>query len=94
MSERTLDVYLKENYVGQLRQKRNGNLTFTYSEVYLSKARTGISISLPLQSGEFQGNVVKAFFSGLLPEESVRDRLAGYLGLSKKNLNSHLLMTC
>ena len=85
MSERILDVYLKNNYVGQLKQKRSGDLTFTYSQTYLSKARIGISISLPLRSEEFEGNVVKAFFSGLLPEESVRDRLAGYLGLSKKN---------
>jgi serine/threonine-protein kinase HipA len=28
---------------------------------------------------------VKAFFSGLLPDEMIRQRLARYLGLSEKN---------
>ena len=54
MRERILDVFLKNNYVGQLKQKRNGDLTFTYSQTYLSKARVGISISLPLRSEEFE----------------------------------------
>ena len=85
MSERILDVYLKDDSVGQLKQNQSGVLTFTYSEAYISKAQIGLSISLPLQFKTFKGNVVKAFFSGLLPEESVRDRLASYLGLSRKN---------
>ena len=85
MSERILDVYLKDEYAGPLKQNQNGTLTFNYDEGYLSKAQRGISISLPLQSKAFEGPVVTAFFSGLLPEESVRDRLASYLGLSKKN---------
>ncbi len=45
----------------------------------------GISVSMPLQEAPFDNAVTKAFFSGLLPEKSVRDRLAKYLGLSEKN---------
>ena len=36
------------------------------------------------------GLPVKAFFSGLLPDETVRERLAAYLGLSEENTFSLL----
>ncbi len=82
---RILDVYLQENRAGCLEQTDSGTLTFAYDIGYLNTASYGISLSLPLQPGSFKGAKVKAFFSGLLPEESVRERLAGYLGLSEKN---------
>lgn len=80
-----LDVYLKNKLAGQLSQTNGGELTFVYDAAYLEMASHGISISLPLQAEAFKGPHVKAFFSGLLPEESVRERLAAYLGLSEKN---------
>lgn len=80
-----LDVYLNDRLAGQLRQLKSGELTFTYDVVYLATASYGISISLPLQAEEFTGPGVKAFFSGLLPEERVREKLAVCLGLSDKN---------
>jgi len=85
MSERVLDVYLQEKLVGQLRQGQSGALDFTYAEAFLSSSPIGISLSLPLQDIPHEGNNVKSYFSGLLPDESVRDRLAKYLGLSEQN---------
>ncbi len=85
MTDRILDVYLKDQLIGQLVQSDRGALAFSYNQAYLSTAQTGISISLPLQSNPFTGDVVKAFFSGLLPEQSVRARLAKNIGLSEKN---------
>ncbi len=83
---RMLDVYLQDNPVGSLEQTDSGDLAFTYDADYLNNtASYGISLSLPLQAETFTGTQVKAFFSGLLPEESVRERLAKYLGLSEKN---------
>lgn len=82
---RILDVYLRENPVGNLEQTNGGELAFTYDTDYLNAAAYGISLSLPLQAESHKGPQVGAFFSGLLPEESVRERLAKYLGLSKKN---------
>ncbi len=82
---RMLDVYLQDKLAGCLEQTDNGDLAFTYNADYLDAAPYGISLLLPLQSDTFKGDQVKAFFSGLLPEESVRDRLAKYLGLSEKN---------
>ena len=82
---RKLDVYLQDKLVGCLEQTDSGDLAFTYDANYLDAASYGISLSLPLQKATFRGSQVKTFFSGLLPEESVRDRLAKYLGLSEKN---------
>jgi len=82
---RVLNVYLQDNQVGILEQTNRGDLAFTYDADYLNSESYGISLSMPLQSETFKGNQVKAFFSGLLPEESVRDRLAKCLGLSQEN---------
>lgn len=83
--ERTLDVYLKGDLVGTLEQNQSGTLTFRYSEAFIEASQVGISLSLPLRKEPHQGDSVKAFFSGLLPDESVRERLAKSLGLSEKN---------
>lgn len=82
---RILDVYMQDNLVGYLESKDTGQMTFIYDINYLNKAAYGISISLPLQEEIFTGLEVNAFFSGLLPEESVRERLAKFLGISNKN---------
>ncbi len=94
---RVLDVYLNNNFVGELVQDDSGELEFTYDQNYLENGSHAISLSLPLTigfssgfsndffKGTYKGPKVKAFFSGLLPEESVRHRLATYLGVSEKN---------
>ena len=87
---RKLDVYLQEHRVGCLEQANSGDLVFTYDADYLTIAKYGISLSLPLQKENFTGPMVKSFFSGLLPEEGVRERLAKHLGLSEKNAFSLL----
>jgi serine/threonine-protein kinase HipA len=94
---RVLDVYLNDDFVGILGQDESGDMTFSYDQEYRENAAFGISISLPPHAkfssavsdyfvkGVYKGVKVKAFFSGLLPDESVRDRLAAHLGLSDKN---------
>lgn len=83
---RILDVYLQDKLVGCLQQADSGDLAFTYDVDYLGdEASYGISLSMPLNTKGYSGSEVQAFFSGLLPEESVRYRLAKYLGLSEKN---------
>ncbi|MBP9694769.1 MAG: type II toxin-antitoxin system HipA family toxin [Alphaproteobacteria bacterium] len=85
-----LDVYLNNQLVGTLEQRKGGSLAFSYDSQFLTGAKSGISLSLPLQSEPFEEGPAKTFFSGLLPEEGVRDRLAAYLGLSKRNTFSLL----
>ncbi len=80
-----LDVYLQDSLAGYLEQRDGGELTFTYDTDYFGNASHGLSLSLPLKVDPHRGPYVNAFFSGLLPEEGVRHRLAGYLGLSENN---------
>ena len=82
---RILDVYLKGFYAGQLEQKKDGSLSFSYDSAYITDQNLAISLSLPLRLDAYEGSVVKAFFSGILPDEDVRHRLAKYLGISEKN---------
>ena len=83
---RKLDVYLRENYAGILEQDSQANLTFSYDEGYLATPDACvISVSMPLTAASFTNSVTKPFFSGLLPDESARVRLANALGVSNSN---------
>ena len=77
---RILDVYLHEQLTGTLTEE-NGDLSFLYNP----HAKIAVSYSLPLQDKPHRGQAVKAFFSGLLPDDIVRHRLARVLGVSAKN---------
>lgn len=59
--------------------------TFTYSQQYIDNRGIPLSCILPIQAEPYRGNAVQAFFSGLLPDEAARGRLARYLGLSERN---------
>lgn len=84
--KKTLDVYLRDRLVGKLFSEQ-GTLSYVYDAAYLqSSDAVKISASLPLGTEEFSHSPVAAFFSGLLPDDAVRVRLAKYLGLSDKNI--------
>jgi serine/threonine-protein kinase HipA len=68
-----------------LKQNDRGGLSFQYDEVYLTDKPQQISISLPLRTEIFEGDIVRAFFSGLLPDDIVKHRLARFIGVSEKN---------
>jgi serine/threonine-protein kinase HipA len=81
-----LDVYLYEDQVGKLVQDKYGEITFTYSEIWLQNPNAiSISYSLPLQKNEFTRKECQAFFEGILPEESQRKIIAKNLGISANN---------
>lgn len=84
-TSKVLDVYLSSCYIGKL-STQQGMLSFTYDALYLrSKKAVKLSASLPLQCESFNHQTTAAFFSGLLPDDGVRQRLARYLGISEKN---------
>lgn len=85
MTERILIVFLNDMPAGYLIQEQNGVLSFAYTADYVAQHNMGISLSLPLREEPYTGSIVQAFFSGLLPEEGVRRRLAQYLGVSERN---------
>jgi serine/threonine-protein kinase HipA len=83
-------VFLHDVYVGKLCSEQ-ASLSFTYDPQYLQqKDARPLSTSMPLGEETFSHSIVSAFFSGLLPDEGVRYRLAKYLQLSDKNIFSLL----
>ncbi len=80
-----LDVWLLGKKVGILEQER-GRMRFSYEERYISKPESmALSVSMPVQEERYEDDVTRAFFSGLLPDDLVRHRLAKLLGISEKN---------
>ncbi len=84
--KQSLNVYLHNQRVGKLVYD-NAVLNFVYDTGYVQhQSAQKLSISLPLQDELFDHQTSSAFFSGLLPDESVRTCLAKYLKLSEKNI--------
>ena len=81
-----LAVFLHDQYAGNLRSDQ-AQLSFVYDAKYLiaPNARP-ISANMPLRAESYPHQTVYPFFSGLLPDEGVRYRLARYLQLSEKNI--------
>ncbi len=82
---RILDVYLHEALAGNLEQTPEGVLTFTYDLNYLQATGPSISVSMPLREQPYGDGTARPFFSGLLPDERARRRLAAALGVSERN---------
>lgn len=83
---RSLDVYFGAHRAGQLTQGDDGALVFGYAHTYLSDpAARAISVSMPLSAAPFDDRAARPWFSGLLPDEGARQRLAAALGISAGN---------
>lgn len=82
---RTLDVFFQETLAGQLTQGVGGKLQFTYDANHLKNKGQPLSLSMPLREDPFDDAITRPFFSGLLPDDRARHKLAKYLGLSEKN---------
>lgn len=83
---RTLDVYLQKDLVGHLIQDDGGQMVFDYGEGWLNRAGAcALSQSLPLRRERFTRKECRAFFAGVLPEESKREIIARNLGISARN---------
>lgn len=84
---RLLDVYLGDRKAGVLAQDGSGVLNFYYVRDHLlSPDARAISFSMPLAEAPYPDHVARPFFSGLLPDEGARQRLAEALGLSAGNV--------
>ncbi|MGE0108893.1 MAG: type II toxin-antitoxin system HipA family toxin [Bdellovibrionales bacterium] len=82
----SLNVFYCDQHVGVLFNNK-GSLSFLYDAAYLKTENpTPLSVSLPLRDAPFGNEVSYAYFSGLLPEESVRRWLARYLHVSEGNV--------
>ena len=82
MSNRTAQVWYEDQLVGTLRADDNHELYLTYSSDWLNGDPFPISISLPLTDQE---TLAHPFFSGLLPEARVRERLCREKGIDVRD---------
>jgi serine/threonine-protein kinase HipA len=83
---RTLDVYIHRQLAGHLIQNEHGQMVFDYTESWLTNpSALPLSHSLPLTKKHFNRKDCRAFFAGILPEESKREIIARNLGISAKN---------
>ncbi len=83
---RDLDVYFEHLKAGTLAQDETGALTFLYTKDYLGTAKPQIiSVSMPLREQPYPDRITRPYFSGLLPDERARQRLASALGISEGN---------
>ncbi len=86
MKDRILDVYLYGRLAGKLHQGEGGRLSFSYDGNYLAdKESTPLSVSMPLAREPYLDAIARPFFSGFLPDDLIRHRLAQALGVSEEN---------
>ena len=79
-----LNVFFGNKKAGSLESTENRGVIFIYDENYLNdKTSVPLSDSLPLQREEFSQKQCIPFFSGLLPEEDSRKKIADYLHISE-----------
>jgi len=79
-------VFLYDHLAGVLRDVGNAQIEFSYDQSYLTEVAVPISNSLPLQDDAFSDVQCRAFFSGLLPDDTKLDSLARYLKVSRNNV--------
>lgn len=80
----TLNVFFGDKKAGSLQSTEDRGVVFFYDSLYLTdKNAIQLSASLPLQEKEFSQKEALPFFSGLLPEEDSRKKIADYLHISE-----------
>ena len=79
-----LPVKYNDKQVGVLSQDVSGKISFVYHKEWIEKGFP-ISRSLLLREEVFQENECRAFFSGLLPEDTLRETIARNLGVSSRS---------
>lgn len=81
---RILNVLMNGILVGKLEKTAASNLTFTYDKKWLNTlGARPISLSLPLVTQQFSGDVVYNFFDNLLPDNPLtRSRIQAHFHIS------------
>lgn len=82
-----LDVYINDLFVGEADRPGSGRIRFTYSDDVASEHAGEILLSanLPVRAERYQNQAAKPFFEGLLPEGTLRERIARDLQVSYDN---------
>lgn len=78
-----LSVYFGESLAGHLSSTAENGIVFSYDTSYLEAGLPPISLSLPLNAGEFSQKQCLPFFEGLLPEGDVKRKISDFLHVSE-----------
>ena len=71
-----LQIIWNKRLVGTLDRHKKGKVVFQYSQDWLAKESSPVSLSLPCKKEKFAPAVSTAFFENLLPESNTRTVLA------------------
>ncbi|MDR1185674.1 MAG: HipA N-terminal domain-containing protein [Coriobacteriales bacterium] len=85
-----LFIYRSDRFVGTLSAPLDDEFSFVYDSEYCASGGVPLSLALPLREEPVVGNVVYAYFDGLLPEGTERESLARYLQVSPLNTGEML----
>ncbi len=90
---RSANIYVKNNYCGQLQETDEG-YAFKYDEQYMQSTNAeAISATMPLQQEAYKSNTLFAFFDGLIPEGWLLDIAEKNWKINYKD-RMGLLITC
>jgi serine/threonine-protein kinase HipA len=81
-----LDVYLREQRVGQLWLDEKRRFVFQYGAGWIQqKSAVPLSLHLPLRAESYPDDLARSFFSNLLPEADIKRVIAQRLQISESN---------
>ena len=81
-----LNVFLLDKFVGTLATTSNRGIVFQYDSHYLEHDTLPLSLSLPLSAEEYSQDECLPYFSGLLPEGSIRSQVSNYFHISETSI--------
>jgi serine/threonine-protein kinase HipA len=94
MSYRKADIYIHETKAGVLEETETG-YRFQYDSKYVSqKNAEPVSLTLPLQEGPYESQVLFPFFDGLIPEGWLLDVVEETWKVNPKDRMGLLLVSC
>lgn len=85
MSSQVLKVYLRDDFVGELRSEK-GVMSFQYTPDWVRQGGSRLSRNLPVRAEAYPDAETRAFFANLLPESRLRTQIAQQLKLNEKNV--------
>jgi len=85
-----LQVIWNKRLVGTLGRHKKGRVVFQYSQDWIGKESSPVSLSLPCRKEKFAPAISTAFFENLLPENNTRAVLAFHRRFDKKDTYAFL----
>ena len=91
---RTAYVYVRDTFAGILKETDAG-YSFIYDSDYLEYENpSAVSLTLPIQKGEYTSKTLFAFFDGLIPEGWLLDIVTHNWKIDRKDRFGLLLVAC